>query len=116
MDGDGGGTQSVCVQDYLGEPTLTYATAFALEALGGRDRRGSLSDESRRKFRFPVSSAELQRRDQRARIDALLVVMFAGPLVIASMILSLLWAVVSLPWRISKALYGSVKRTSTRPD
>lgn len=63
---DAPGTQTVYVQTYLGaEPTLFFATALALEALGGR--LAEPADEAmRREYGVRVSHAELNRRRRAA--------------------------------------------------
>ncbi len=99
-------SQVVYWKTYVGaEPTLCVVTDLALEALGGRCPEPTPED-LRRQFGGPVTPAELQRRRRKARRGlrmgcALQVLLL--PITIPLCLLSFLWFVVAMPWRIWRA-------------
>jgi hypothetical protein len=100
------GIQTVHLEWHIGlEPTLFYATLFSLESLGGR-LQGSIPEYLRREFGGRISEDELDRRWRKTRTKGLLrlaVGIVLLPVAIPCWIISFIWQIILLPWRLLKA-------------
>ena len=92
-------TQVVHLEGYVcQDPTLWAVTLLALEALGGRVKE-PIPEEFRREYGQPVTPAELARRRRKAHRRLCIATAITAPLCL----LSLLWVIVTAPWRIWRA-------------
>lgn len=109
------GTQAVYLEGYVGQdPTLMMVASLALESLGGKLAH-EFDAMARQRYGRALSVDELmeRRRKNKRRILAgflLLILMF--PVVFPLQLLSMLWFLVAMPWRIYKA--GRVLSRSNR--
>jgi hypothetical protein len=82
--------------------TLMVAVDLALEALGGvPTSRVSPADEA--SFSVRITPEELARRRRKSRRDGYWMMAIVVPLTVLALPFSLLWSVLTLPWRLWRA-------------
>ncbi|MGE5550141.1 MAG: hypothetical protein ACM3ZC_06375 [Bacteroidota bacterium] len=96
------GTQTVHLRGYIGqEPTLFYATVFALEALGGRPEF-PITEEQRREYGGAITVVELMKRRRKAYRWTWLTTVLGVPLLLVFVPLWMIKTLLTIPWRIRK--------------
>jgi hypothetical protein len=105
--------RTVYVRGYAGqEPTLLVAMDAALEALGGAPE--PLSRDAIEPFDVRVTPAELVRRRRKNRRQGYWMMAVVVPITLIALPISLVWAVVTMPWRVWRG-YRAFIRWRTLP-